>query len=93
MLANGLLDEVASLADRLGTTAREAVGYKELLPVVAGNEDLGEARDRAITATMSLAKRQRTFFQRDPRIRWQVWHDDPEARLSAARSTLKALLD
>jgi tRNA dimethylallyltransferase len=89
MLAGGLLEEVAGLAIRLGPTARGAVGYKELLPVAVGEEELGIARDRAIAATMALAKRQRTFFRRDPRIRWLVWHDDPEARLSAARSTLK----
>ena len=34
MLADGLLDEVAALAPRLGTTARQAVGYKELLGVL-----------------------------------------------------------
>ena len=89
MLSAGLLEEVAALADRLGPTARSAVGYKELLPVVAGTEDLGPAREHAIAATMGLAKRQRTFFRRDPRIHWQVWHDDPDTRLAIARATLE----
>ena len=89
MLEAGLLEEVAGLVDRLGPTAAGAVGYKELLPVVAGDEDLATAREHLVAATMALAKRQRTFFRRDPRINWLVWHDDPEARLEAARATLK----
>jgi tRNA A37 N6-isopentenylltransferase MiaA len=31
---------------------------------------MDEARERAIQSTVSLAKRQRTFFRRDPRITW-----------------------
>lgn len=70
MLASGLLDEVAGLASRLGRVASQAVGYKELLPVVKGAAPLEEGRQAAIDATAALAKRQRTFFRRDPRITW-----------------------
>ena len=77
MLAAGLVDEVAAHADRLGVTAAQGVGYKQLLPVVAGESSLGEGRDAAIRATMGLAKRQRTFFRRDPRIEWLEWRADP----------------
>ena len=83
MLGAGLLDEVAELAPRLGRTARQAVGYKELIPVVNGGTSLEEGRAAAIQATLGLAKRQRTFFRRDPRIRWLTWHDDPDERVSA----------
>lgn len=89
MLAAGLLDEVAGLAGRLGRTARQAVGYKELLPVVAGQRSLAEGRTAAIRATLALAKRQRTFFRRDPRIRWIPWHDDPDVRWERARAVLE----
>lgn len=78
MMARGLLDEVARVAPRLGPTARQGVGYKELLPVVAGEVDEATGRARAIAATSALAKRQRTFFRRDPRIRWTMWDDDPD---------------
>ncbi len=84
MLAAGLEAEVARLGPRLGRTARQAVGYKELLPVVAGESTLPDARDRAIQATVGLAKRQRTFFRRDPRIRWLPWHHDAGRRREAA---------
>jgi tRNA dimethylallyltransferase len=89
MLTDGLLGEVEDLADQLGPTARQAVGYKELLGVVGGEYDLEEGRNRAIQATLALAKRQRTFFRRDPRIRWLPWHDDAEQRVSAAFAAIE----
>lgn len=84
MLAAGLLEEVRELAPRLGITAAQAVGYKELLPVVAGERSLAEGRRLAVAATTALAKRQRTFFRRDPRIRWLTWEDAPDAMVAQA---------
>lgn len=78
MFENGLLEEVEALASRLGRTASQAVGYKELLPVVDGRITLAEGREAAETATLAVAANQRTFFKRDPRIRWLEWDDDPE---------------
>jgi len=89
MLDAGLLDEVAGLVGRLGRTARQAVGYKELLPVVAGRATLDAGREAAIGATLALAKRQRTYFGRDPRIRWLPWHDDAAVRLDSAHEALR----
>ena len=89
MLVAGLLDEVDGLAPRLGRTARQAVGYKELIPVVDGELSREVGRAAAIQATLGLAKRQRTFFRRDPRIRWLTWHDDVDERVSGARRSLE----
>ena len=89
MLAAGLLDEVAALADRLGPTASQAVGYKELIPVVHGLASVEAARSDAVRATLALAKRQRTFFRRDPRIRWLPWHDDAGRRRDEAIRALQ----
>ncbi len=89
MLDAGFLDEVAKLVSRLGRTARQAVGYKQLIPVVAGEIALGEGRENAIRATMGLAKRQRTFFRRDPRIHWLPWHHDRDERVATAWSHLE----
>lgn len=88
MLLAGFVDEVAGLAPRLGRTARKAVGYRELLPVVQGDADLEAARVEAIRATASLAKRQRTYFGRDPRIRWIPWHHDSSEMLDGALTAL-----
>jgi len=89
MLAAGLLEEVRRLAPVLGRTAAQAVGYKELLAVVRGEAALDEGRGRSLAATWALAGRQRTFFRRDPRIRWQEWDDDPARRAVAARAAFE----
>jgi tRNA dimethylallyltransferase len=89
MLEAGLLEEVRSLAPQLGRTARQAVGYKELLPVVAGDASLAEGRQVAISGTLGLAKRQRTYFRRDPRIRWLPWQDDPADRIAAVNEAFE----
>ncbi len=89
MLDKGLEAEVAGLADDLGRTARQAVGYKELLPVVAGELSLREGVDDARRATLALAKRQRTFFRRDPRLNWLPWSDDADRRLQMAARAMR----
>ncbi len=89
MLELGLLEEVAALATRLGPTAGQAVGYKELLPVVSGEATLEEGRAEVIRATVALGRRQRTFFRRDPRIRWLPWREDPDERLAAVVEALE----
>jgi tRNA dimethylallyltransferase len=76
-LAAGLLDEVAALAASpagLSRTARQALGYKELLGHLDGELTLDEATDLAVRRTRRFARRQRVWFRRDPRITW--YHDD-----------------
>ncbi len=80
MIVAGLLDEVEELAGRLGRTAAQAVGYKELLPVVEGTMDLWDGQEAVARATMALARRQRTYFRRDPRLDWLSWHPDRHTR-------------
>ena len=75
----GLIEEVEHLVGVWGVTASQAVGYREMSRVVAGEWSHEQGRRRAIEATTALARRQRTYFRRDPRIRWLDWHDDSEA--------------
>ena len=89
MLARGWVEEVAGLTAPLGQTARLALGYRELTGVVTGEVALDDARRLMIRSTLALAKRQRTFFRRDPRITWITWHDDPAKRLSYAVTALE----
>ncbi len=88
MIDGGFVDEVAALRNRLGRTARQAVGYRQLLDVVDGRLDLASGIAAARKATVALARRQRTFFRRDPRIRWVPWHDDIAVRVELARDVL-----
>ncbi|MDQ3896077.1 MAG: tRNA (adenosine(37)-N6)-dimethylallyltransferase MiaA [Actinomycetota bacterium] len=69
-LGAGLLDEVRRLQDRMSRTARQALGYKELLAHLAGTCTLDEAVDEAVRRTKGFARRQRAWFRRDPRITW-----------------------
>ena len=85
----GLLDEVASLRHVLGRTASQAVGYKELIPVVDGEMSARDGFDGVAAATRSLVKRQRTYFRADPRIAWLDWDDSSAARVEAALASLE----
>ncbi|MGH8937674.1 MAG: tRNA (adenosine(37)-N6)-dimethylallyltransferase MiaA [Acidimicrobiia bacterium] len=89
MLGAGLLEEVAGLADRLGPTARQAVGYKELLPVVWGRAALEEGIEAARRASLELARHQRSYFRRDPRVRWVRWSADSEERSRLVREAVE----
>ncbi len=76
-VADGLVDEVRALAARpggLSATARQAVGYRELLDWLEQGGSLEAAVAAAVTASRRLARRQVRWFARDPRIEW---FDDP----------------
>jgi tRNA dimethylallyltransferase len=73
MLASGLLDEVAGLLHagyREALSATQAIGYKELVPVLEEGACLSDAVQHIKTATRRYAKRQLTWFRADPRVRW-----------------------
>ena len=65
MLAAGWLDEVRSLAARVGSDARAwtATGYDTMRKVVAGELTPEQGRELVIVATRQYAKRQRTWFR------------------------------
>jgi tRNA dimethylallyltransferase len=69
----GFEDEVRSLeraALREGRTASRALGYQQLLRYLAGEWTLDQARDETVRATRRFARRQESWFRRDPRITW-----------------------
>lgn len=73
MIEAGLVDEVEGLLARgfrEGVTAPQAIGYKEIVASLDGETTLDEAVDRIKLATRRYAKRQRTWFRKDRRIRW-----------------------
>jgi tRNA dimethylallyltransferase len=74
----GLLEEVRSLlADGLSRTARQALGYRELLGHLEEGIPLDEAVDQAIRRSRAFARRQMAWFRRDPRIVWLDPDGDP----------------
>ncbi|MCL2403307.1 MAG: tRNA (adenosine(37)-N6)-dimethylallyltransferase MiaA [Coriobacteriia bacterium] len=73
MMQQGLLQEVDRLLQegyRDALTAQQAIGYKELVPVLEGSEDLETAVAAIKQATRRYAKRQLSWFRGDPRIQW-----------------------
>ncbi len=77
MRSAGLVEEVERLAPRFGRTARSAIGYREVLEALEQGDDIDGAFDAITANTLKLARRQRTWFRRDPRIRWIPWSEDP----------------
>jgi tRNA dimethylallyltransferase len=80
MMDAGLLDEVRNLLDHprgLSRTARQALGYKELIDHLEGRASLDAAVDAVVTRTRQLAVRQERWFRRDPRVRWIDIEADP----------------
>lgn len=72
MLAAGLEAEAKTLADKYGwdTEPMKGIGYREWRDYFEGTQTLEQTRGRIISATMNLAKRQRTWFKRNPDIVW-----------------------
>ncbi len=73
MFDAGLVEEVRGLR-KLGlvadSTAGRAIGYAQVLQAEAGELDWEEAVERTITGTRRYVRRQRSWFNRDPRIQW-----------------------
>jgi tRNA dimethylallyltransferase len=82
MLAAGLVEEVARLAARpggLSRTARQALGYKEVLSHLERGLPISDALAEADRRTRAFARRQRVWWRRDPRVRWYGAADNPFA--------------
>ena len=72
MFEDGFVDEVKSLEKnlRLGKTAFRALGYSQVLSLLAGEIAEDEAITLTINATKKFARRQLSWFRRDPLIHW-----------------------
>ncbi len=73
-LQAGLLDEVDGLRERFGArisrTARQALGYRELLAHLEGDQSFEDALAQFRTRSVAFSKRQERWFRRDPRTLW-----------------------
>jgi tRNA dimethylallyltransferase len=81
-MADGFLDEVRALLVRpagVSRTARQALGYAELLDHLEHGTPLDETLATAVRRTRRFARRQERWFQRDPRVEW-VPAGSPDAR-------------
>ena len=81
MVEQGLLDELKSLLSQgipPEATSMQAIGYKELLGYIRGECTLEEATDLLKQSSRRYAKRQRTWFRRNPEVNWLMLEDEPD---------------
>ena len=89
MLEMGLLDEIKGLlADGIpaGCTALQAIGYKEFIDALEGKCTVEEAADSVRQSSRRYAKRQLTWFRRNPNIHWIIRQPDTPADEIIARA-------
>lgn len=73
MFDRGLIDEVDDLTQQgliAQSTAGRAIGYSQVLAMLAGNMKTDDAISSTITGTRRYVRRQRSWFRRDPRTHW-----------------------
>lgn len=83
MIAMGFEEEVRSLLNRgygRHLKSMQALGYRRMVEFVCGERDLGEALRLIKGETKAYAKRQLTWFRRDPGVRW-VRYPEAEGRI------------
>ncbi len=79
MLKEGLVEEVKSLAHMRHENAMNTVGYKEIFTYLDGDYSLELATEKIKTNTRRYAKRQLTWFRKNPSYHWL--HPDQENEL------------
>jgi tRNA dimethylallyltransferase len=80
MFSRGLVEEVTALLPRglrQGRTASRALGYAQVLRHLDGEWTVERAEEETVRATRRFARRQESWFRRDPRVRWYE-SDDPD---------------
>ena len=73
MVDHGLLDEVQALIDegfREALVSSQAIPYRQAVALVEEEIDKDAFFEQAARATRRLARRQRSWFRKDPRVRW-----------------------
>lgn len=78
MLAQGLLEEVRAVESLRHLNALNTVGYKEMFRYLDGEWTLEAAADMVRQNSRHYAKRQLTWFNADPEMRWVNLTDTPE---------------
>ena len=81
MLEQGLVEEIRRLlAEGIdpGATAMQAIGYKEMAEAVRTGGDLAAAADEVRLRSRQYAKRQLTWFRKNPAIHWYHWQQQPD---------------
>jgi tRNA dimethylallyltransferase len=93
MFAAGLIEETRSLLARYGPVkALDSLGYRQAMAVLAGTMSEEAAIAAAQQGHRNYAKRQLTWFRREPEVHWiEAFGDQPETLRAAAELLQNAL--
>ena len=94
MLEMGLMEEIQSLLDSgipEKCTAMQAIGYKEFVNALEGTETVQQAAEEVKKASRHYAKRQLTWFRRNPAVHWLIRREGQgsEEILASARQIIR----
>jgi tRNA dimethylallyltransferase len=92
MVEQGLYEEIRSLlAEGVpeNCTAMQAIGYKEFVSALTHNGDLNAAAEEVKLRSRQYAKRQLTWFRRNPNTAWFFWDSEPNFTASLQFATEK----
>ena len=90
MMSAGLVEEVRALLARgvsPSCTAMQAIGYKEMAAALLDGRPPEEGAGEIKLRSRQYAKRQLTWFRRDPSIQWFLWGKTPVFESALAFST------
>jgi tRNA dimethylallyltransferase len=90
MFERGLIAETEQLWEKYGDEARPltSLGYRQAMQVLRGEIDRKLALESAQQAHRNYAKRQMTWFRREPEVRWLTgFGDDPGVQAEAVETT------
>ena len=94
MFAAGLIDETRALLARYGPVkALDSLGYRQAHCVLQGLCSMDEAIEKAQQGHRNYAKRQLTWFRREPDVHWiAAFGDDQAAQRTAAELVQRAIM-
>jgi len=89
MLSSGAVEEVAACREYAGETARGAIGFTPICDLLDGRRTLADCTEKLIIGTRQYAKRQATWFRKEPAL--QRWEAVPETREQLVKFLLSLL--
>jgi len=89
MIEDGLVEEARAVYPKRHLNSLQTVGYRELFACFDGEYDLPRAIELIRQNTRHYAKRQMTWFRRDPQIHWLNANDDYEKNIHSIDALLR----
>ena len=91
MFAQGLIEETQNLLQKYGESARplSSIGYKQVVELIAGKLTREEAVRAVQQAHRNYAKRQITWFRREPDVKWIVGFGDERSVIEQSISFIR----